>query len=210
MTSASRRSLTAPTSASTERNGEHVRPCRARRRRDRRARPAWASFSADLIAQGARVAVIDQVECSGSDARRTCARADGRPLKMLVADVTQRAALEAALAEIEKAWGRALWPRQQCRSRYASRRSGLSENGPFETYSESSFDRVMDVNVKGAFLCCQVFGGAMARAGRGSIVNVGSIYGVLAPDQALYQYRRQRRRDVLQAGRIFRLEVRRL
>jgi NAD(P)-dependent dehydrogenase (short-subunit alcohol dehydrogenase family) len=66
-----------------------------------------------------------------------------------------------------------------------------SENGPFETYPESSFDRVIDVNLKGTFLCCQVFGGAMARAGRGSIVNVGSIYGVLAPDQALYEYRRQ-------------------
>ena len=44
-------------------NGEHVRPCRAGRRRHRRARPAWAAFSAALIAQGARVAVIDQVEC---------------------------------------------------------------------------------------------------------------------------------------------------
>ena len=43
----------------------------------------------------------------------------------------------------------------------------------------------------GMILCCQVFGAAMAEAGRGSIVNVGSIYGVVAPDQALYQYRRQ-------------------
>ena len=60
------------------------------------------------------------------------------------------------------------------------------------TYSESSCDRMMDVNRERTFLCCQVFGGAMAKAGAGSIVNIGSIYGILSPDQALYQYRRNR------------------
>jgi NAD(P)-dependent dehydrogenase (short-subunit alcohol dehydrogenase family) len=65
------------------------------------------------------------------------------------------------------------------------------EVGPFETYPEMSFDRVMDVNVKGTFLCCQVVGGAMARAGRGSIVNVSSVYGLLSPQQDVYEFRRR-------------------
>ncbi len=64
------------------------------------------------------------------------------------------------------------------------------EVGPFETYPESSFDRVMDVNVKGTLLCCQVIGGAMAREGRGSIVNISSIYGMLSPQQDVYDFRR--------------------
>ena len=64
------------------------------------------------------------------------------------------------------------------------------ETGPFETYPESSWDKVMDVNAKGVFLCCQVFGGAMARKGGGAIVNVCSIYGVLSPYHSLYEYRR--------------------
>jgi len=46
------------------------------------------------------------------------------------------------------------------------------------------------VNLTGAFLTCRVFGGAMAGAGRGSIVNVSSIYGVVSPDQRIYEYRR--------------------
>jgi NAD(P)-dependent dehydrogenase (short-subunit alcohol dehydrogenase family) len=64
------------------------------------------------------------------------------------------------------------------------------EVGPFEEYPEDSFDAVMDVNVKGAFLCSQAIGGAMARAGRGSIVNVSSVYGLLSPVQDLYEFRR--------------------
>jgi NAD(P)-dependent dehydrogenase (short-subunit alcohol dehydrogenase family) len=65
------------------------------------------------------------------------------------------------------------------------------EVGPFETYPEASFDRVMDVNVKGTLLCCQVVGAAMAGEGRGSIVNISSIYGLLSPQQGVYEFRRQ-------------------
>ncbi len=66
------------------------------------------------------------------------------------------------------------------------------ENGPFEDYPEASWDKVVDVNLKGVFFCCQVIGAAMAQAGRGSIINIASIYGVVSPDQNLYEYRRQR------------------
>ena len=66
------------------------------------------------------------------------------------------------------------------------------EVGPFEDYPEASFDAVMDVNVKGAFLCSQAVGGAMAREGRGSIVNVSSVYGLLSPVHDLYAFRRER------------------
>ncbi len=68
----------------------------------------------------------------------------------------------------------------------------LEENGPFEDYPEASWDKVIDVNLKGVYLCCQVFGSAMAKAGKGSIINVSSIYGVVSPDQSLYEYRRNR------------------
>jgi NAD(P)-dependent dehydrogenase (short-subunit alcohol dehydrogenase family) len=65
------------------------------------------------------------------------------------------------------------------------------ENGPFESYPESSWDRVMAVNVKGTMLCCQTVGGQMAEAGRGSIVNISSTYGLVSPDQRLYEHRRE-------------------
>jgi NAD(P)-dependent dehydrogenase (short-subunit alcohol dehydrogenase family) len=68
----------------------------------------------------------------------------------------------------------------------------VGECGRFETYSDDSWNRVMNVNVTGVYQACKVFGGAMASAGRGSIINISSIYGVVSPDQSLYEYRRQR------------------
>jgi NAD(P)-dependent dehydrogenase (short-subunit alcohol dehydrogenase family) len=47
------------------------------------------------------------------------------------------------------------------------------------------------VNVKGTLLCCQVVGAAMAREGRGSVVNISSIYGLLSPQQDVYEFRRR-------------------
>lgn len=67
-----------------------------------------------------------------------------------------------------------------------------AEVGPFEDLPEAAFDSVMEVNVKGAVLCCQAVGAAMARAGRGSIVNISSVYGMLSPVQELYEFRRAR------------------
>jgi NAD(P)-dependent dehydrogenase (short-subunit alcohol dehydrogenase family) len=58
---------------------------------------------------------------------------------------------------------------------------------PFEAYPLAAFERALRVNVSGTFLCSQAFGGVMARAGAGSIVNIASTYGLVAPDQSLYR-----------------------
>ena len=58
---------------------------------------------------------------------------------------------------------------------------------PFETFPLEDWDHVMSVNLKGALVCSQVFGGQMALQGSGSVVNVLSIYGIVAPDQRIYE-----------------------
>jgi NAD(P)-dependent dehydrogenase (short-subunit alcohol dehydrogenase family) len=57
----------------------------------------------------------------------------------------------------------------------------------FENYPVGLFRKVMDVNVTGTFLMSQILGATMASHGKGSIINVASTYGVVAPDQRLYQ-----------------------
>ncbi|MFN8775990.1 MAG: SDR family oxidoreductase [Flavobacteriales bacterium] len=58
---------------------------------------------------------------------------------------------------------------------------------PFEQVSEDNWDTVVEVNLKGTFLMCQVVGGWMANHGGGSIVNIPSTYSVVAPNQNLYE-----------------------
>lgn len=109
----------------------------------------------------------------------------------IVADVTNKSSLERALGEIQTNIGT---PTVLINNAAIDSPPGapIEETGPFETYPESSWDKVMDVNVKGVFLACQIFGSAMAQNNKGSIVNISSIYGVVSPDQSIYEYRRLR------------------
>lgn len=146
-------------------------------------------FCRGLHGAGCKVAALDRR--AGEVDRREAfgSLGDSPNLSLVEADVTSRPSLEAALESIETRWGTPYGLVNNAGLDSPPGASGL-ENGPFETYPESSWDKVMEVNAKGVFLCCQVFGGAMARSGAGSIVNVGSIYGLVSPDQSLYEYRR--------------------
>jgi NAD(P)-dependent dehydrogenase (short-subunit alcohol dehydrogenase family) len=64
-----------------------------------------------------------------------------------------------------------------------------SENffAPFEKFSMDEWNQVMAVNVNAAVMGCQVIGEQMARNKAGSIINIASIYGVVAPDQSIYE-----------------------
>ena len=94
----------------------------------------------------------------------------------------------AGLRQIEAAWGT---PHVLINNAALDSPPGApaAENGPFETYPVASLDKVIEVNLKGVVLCCQVIGGAMAAAGRGSVINICSIYGLVSPDQRIYEYR---------------------
>ncbi len=58
---------------------------------------------------------------------------------------------------------------------------------PFEEVSEENWDTVVEINLRGTFLLCQVIGSYMAENGYGSVVNIPSTYSVVAPNQNLYK-----------------------
>ncbi|WP_213272821.1 SDR family oxidoreductase [Hyphomonas sp.] len=144
-----------------------------------------------LLQAGAAVAVLEPAPSDDKTAAFFGAHAANPKLGVFAADVTRRTTLEAALFLISKQLG-VPYGLINNAALDSPPDSPASENGPFEDYPEESWDKVMSVNAKGVFLSCQVFGKAMADNGGGSIANVASIYGTVSPDQALYQYRRDR------------------
>jgi NAD(P)-dependent dehydrogenase (short-subunit alcohol dehydrogenase family) len=148
-------------------------------------------FAQTLIAHGANVALLDILPDAGRISSPLSEAEVGGRLMLVGADVTDRGSLEKALQDISTRWETPFGLVNNA-ALDSPPGSPAGENGPFETYPEESWDKVMDVNAKGVFLACQVFGAAMAAYGRGSIINVSSTYGMVSPDQSIYQYRRDR------------------
>lgn len=61
-----------------------------------------------------------------------------------------------------------------------------AEQSKFENYPLELWQKSVNVNLTGVFLCSQVFGTEMAKQKSGSIINIASTYGITAPDQSLY------------------------
>lgn len=137
-------------------------------------------FCRGLVAAGATVYALDLATEPSS--------AEGESWARLRANVMDRGELEAALGRITDEVGP---PHGLVNAAALDSPPGSDAalNGPFEGFPGELWDKIIGVNLKGIFLACQVFGGAMAAAGRGSVVMISSIYGTVSPDQRCYRYR---------------------
>ena len=139
------------------------------------------TFVTALLERGAKVAILDHM-----------AQQEQQEENLLVvkADITQADEVKRAYTRVQAVLGAATGLINNA-GIDSPPHASTAQNGPFESVASSFFDQVLRVNVTGAAICCQVIGGAMARARGGSIVNIGSIYGYVSPDQRLYEFRRK-------------------
>lgn len=130
-----------------------------------------------FVEAGARVCAIDR---NAALLKQKLGPEHGA-LMHCAADVTSQEALLRGRKKLEAKWGSA----DALINNAVVRSANYFE--PFETADLQEWNEVMAVNLAGAMLACQVFGGAMAERGRGSIVNVSSIYAMVGPDQRVYE-----------------------
>ena len=98
----------------------------------------------------------------------------------IVADVTDADAVATMVETASQALG-PLWG--------AVNNAGMSSaQVPLAEYDESTWDGVMDLNVRGVFLCCKHELAHMAANGAGSIVNISSVVGLLVRGRGLGAY----------------------
>ncbi len=123
---------------------------------------------ADVFAdEGADVAVNDVADMTQADAVAASIRAKGRRAISVQADVSARADVEPM---IDRVW-KELGPID-----ILVNNAGIETIVPFLDLTDDQWTRLVDVNLRGAWLCSQVFcRRALAEQRKGSIVNIGSI-----------------------------------
>lgn len=142
-----------------------------------------------LLAAGARVAVLDARAKNGIGGPIVQNQAGPANLLHVRCEVDKSRDVRGALAQIVNTWHDV--PHGLINAAAVdvppTNNPLTHDDGSFEQYGEEAWDRMFEINVKGTWLMCQTFGACMAEAGRGSIVNIGSIYGEVSPDQRLYE-----------------------
>ena len=118
-----------------------------------------------LAEAGADIAVLGRSKES-LDTRAREIEALGRGALGVPCDATSKAGLEHALAAILERFGRV---------DILVNAAGVNSGTPFFDITEAEWHRIIDIDLTGVFLSCQVFGKAMVDAGKGgSIINISS------------------------------------
>ncbi|GAA5060196.1 SDR family NAD(P)-dependent oxidoreductase [Nocardia callitridis] len=123
-----------------------------------------AAISRRLAADGARVAIFDR---DGAAATATAAKIErnGGTAIGIAVDVTDRGGVEGAVGATATRWGRPT---------ILVNNAGMSVDGPFLALTADTWNRVLAVNLTGAFHCCQAVLPGMVEGGWGRIINISS------------------------------------
>ena len=123
-----------------------------------------------LAEAGAKVVIgeIDRdVAASGKDELSKL----GYDAEVLILDVTKPSDVTAAANDIVARHGKV--DILVCNA-------GIAFNSPAEEMADAEWLKVIDINLNGVFWCCRAFGRHMLNAGKGSIINIGSMSGVIS------------------------------
>ena len=143
-------------------------------------------FSSTLQEAGAVVFILDR---DGEQLTHVLKKLDKGRMIGLQADVTDPNSVQEAVNQVVEDYQRldilvncaALDPK------FDPVQGEGKHTSSFEEYSLEKWNQSLEVNLTGTFLTCQACVKPMLEAGKGVIINLSSIYGLVGPDQRLYQ-----------------------
>lgn len=144
-------------------------------------------FCRTLAQAGALVVVADLNESAAQQTADTLKREGLRACAVAV-NVTDPESVRAMVSAALDAAGRVdvLVNSAAMDPKFDDSQTGQHGN-TFEEYPVEAFRQALDVNLTGMFLCCQAVVRPMLAQDYGSIINICSTYGLVGPDQRLYE-----------------------
>ena len=130
-----------------------------------------SAIAAGFAAAGADVAVAD-IALEDADADAAAIETHGRRGLAVDMNVTDSGSIQAGVDRVLREFGRI---------DVLVNSHGVTRRMPAAEFAEDAWDRIIEVNLKGVFLCCQIVGREMIRQGSGSIVNLASRSGGWSP-----------------------------
>ena len=149
-----------------------------------------SQYARALSGAGAAVALFDVAETANPIVESLIG--GGALVATYAVDTTDRAAVDRAIAAVASRFGAPTILVNNA-GLGASPADAALETGAFEQYPESAWDAMIDSHLKSALVASQSFLAAYRTAGRtaGSIINISSTYGVVSPEQRLYDFKRR-------------------
>lgn len=144
------------------------------------ARGMGFAIAKALFQEGARVAVLDVDEKGAAEAAKQLDEKQDRVIGRKI-DVTKSSDVRPFVQEMKKLWGSV---------DILVNNAGGALNTPYvlEEIQEKDWNLVVDVNLKGAFLCCQAVIPEMVKQRGGTIVNISALAGHWRASLAGVQY----------------------
>ena len=136
-----------------------------------------------LAAHGARVALAD-VNMDKCQAAVQVLKDSGVDAIALRCDVTQKTSWLELTQAVMDHFGRI--DILVNNAGFTNQSKSANFDASFEDFPLEDWNQVMNVNLTGTFLGCQVVGKMMLAQGKGSIINIASLYGVVSPNHKIY------------------------
>ena len=118
---------------------------------------------------GSMLVILEIHEANGREAARKL-NSEGYRTEFMALDVTDSSAVNKAADDIVKKHGKI---------DVLVNNAGYADNIDATAYSDEEYYKLMRINLDGVFFCCRAFGRHMIAAKQGSIVNIGSMSGII-------------------------------
>ena len=141
------------------------------------ARGIGFAIAKGLASSGALVVIAD-INSEGAEKAAATIRAEGMQAKSIEVDVTKRNSVQDMVTQTMEGSGQ-IDILVNC--------AGIILRKPIEEVTDEEWDSILDVNLRGVFLCSQIAGREMIKRKQGKIINISSnIAQVLQPGRGIY------------------------